>query len=58
MLSRISGEAILAEGSNGRGVHDSNFSSHEEAGDIFYLVSVAICSKLIQEGEPNKTRTN
>jgi hypothetical protein len=33
------------------GEYDSNFLSHEESGNIFYFVIVAIGSKLVQKGE-------
>ena len=55
MLSRISGVSSFALCWSHRAEYDSNFLSHEEAGDIFYLVRVAICSKLVQEGEGDRT---
>ncbi len=36
---------------------DSNQLSGKEAWNGLYFVSVAIASKLVQEGEPNKTGT-
>jgi hypothetical protein len=37
------------------GEYDSNFLSHEESGNIFYFVIVAIGSKLVQKGEGDRT---